>query len=192
MILLTEDIYDFDLEIALKEVSEQRRAYALKYKNELDIRLCVKAYLLLCEGLWKKYGITEKPLFEFEKYGKPTLVGYPDIHFNISHCKEAIICVLEDRPVGVDIESIKPFDKELALFTMNEKEMKQILSSQSPNIEFFSLWTQKEAVLKYSGDGVRNNMRDVLSQTSSNKLKTWVSPHKKFVYSICGEGYFDA
>ena len=60
MILLTEHINDFDLETALKQVSEQRRKYALRYKNERDRRLCIKAYLLLCEGLQKEYGITDE------------------------------------------------------------------------------------------------------------------------------------
>ena len=63
MILLNEHIYDFDLDAALQIIPEQRRDYALKYQREIDRRLSVKAYLLLCEGLRKLYGIQEMPLF---------------------------------------------------------------------------------------------------------------------------------
>ena len=33
MIYVSEDIWDFDLEAALKEISEQRREQALKFKH---------------------------------------------------------------------------------------------------------------------------------------------------------------
>lgn len=183
MILLTEHINDFDLETALKQVSEQRRKYALRYKNERDRRLCIKAYLLLCEGLQKEYGITDKPHFHFGKFGKPVLADFPHIHFNLSHCKDAVICVLGNSPMGVDIESVIPFDKELALQTMNEEEMRQITLSQCPDIEFMRYWTQKEAVLKLWGYGIQNNMKNILDNNVQS-LTTFVSPNKKFVYSI--------
>ena len=64
-ILLSEDIWDFDLEAALKEISPQRREQALKFKFEQGQRLCVLAYQLLKQGLREDYGITENPIFEF-------------------------------------------------------------------------------------------------------------------------------
>ena len=38
-ILISEDIWEFDLEAALGEISEQRREQALKFKFELGQRL---------------------------------------------------------------------------------------------------------------------------------------------------------
>ena len=184
MILWSEHIYDFDLDVALREIPEQRRTYVLKYKFELDRRLSVKAYLLLCKGLRNLYGIQEMPQFHYEPHGKPTLANYPDIHFNLSHCNEAVICAIDSHPIGVDIESIRPYDKELVQYTMNPKEQEQIRTAECPEIEFTRLWTMKEAVLKRSGEGISNNLHEVLSDCKWT-LSTIVSPNHKYVYSIC-------
>ena len=184
MVLLTEDIWSFNLDAALCEISGQRREYALRYRTELDRRLCVRAYLLLCEGLRRVYGITSMPLFKFGKYGKPMLVGYPDIHFSISHCPEAVICVLEDNPVGVDIELVSNFDEQVARYVMNQEEWSQIESSSCPDVEFACLWTRKEAVLKQTGFGISDNLKEVLT-THPLPVDTFISQNRRYVYSIC-------
>ena len=106
-VLISEEIWDFDLEAALREISEQRREHALKFKFEQGQRLCVLAYQLLKQGLREMYGITENPVFEYNEHDKPSIVGHPEIHFNLSHCKEAAACVVSDQPVGIDVESIR-------------------------------------------------------------------------------------
>ena len=42
----------------MREISEQRREQALKFKHEQGQRLCVLAYQLLKEGLEKEYDLT--------------------------------------------------------------------------------------------------------------------------------------
>ena len=113
MLYLNDDIAGFDFEAALPLLSDQRREQALKFKFELGRKTCAMAYLLLCEGLRKEYGITERPVFEYGEHGKPFIIGHPDIHFNVSHCREGVICVISDRPVGVDIESIREYTESL-------------------------------------------------------------------------------
>ena len=102
MIYLNDRIFDFDFETALAELSDQRREQALRFKHELGQRTCVAAYLLLCEGLQKEYGITDKPVFDYGEHGKPFIMGHPEIHFNLSHCREAAICIIAEHPVGID------------------------------------------------------------------------------------------
>lgn len=184
MILLSEHIYDFNLDAALQIIPEQRRDYALKYQREIDRRLSVKAYLLLCEGLRKLYGIQEMPQFSYTTSGKPMLTHYPEIHFNLSHCDEAILCAIDTHPIGVDIESIKAYDKELAQYTMNPNELAIIERSARPDIEFTRFWTMKEAVLKLSGEGISNNIKEILTGCTGD-ITTTVSPNQKYVYSIC-------
>jgi 4'-phosphopantetheinyl transferase len=182
MLYLNDDIAHFDFEAALPLLSEQRREQALKFKHEQGRKTCAAAYLLLCEGLRKEYGITEKPVFEYGEHGKPSIVGHPDIHFNLSHCREAAVCVVSDRPVGVDIESIREYKESLVRYTMNEDEIAQITQSSHPEEAFTRLWTMKEAVLKLSGEGLRNDMKSVL--TGRERIETHINKEKNFIYSV--------
>ena len=184
MIYINDHIYDFDLQEALAQLSDQRREQALRYKHELGQRTCTAAYLLLCEGLREEYGITEKPVFEYGEHGKPFLVGHPEIHFNMSHCKEAAICIIADQPVGIDIESIRTFKQTLVDYTMNEDEIRQIQQAERPDVEFIKLWTQKEAVLKLSGEGISKDMKKTLLNPPAS-LTTVVSTDLRYVYSYC-------
>ena len=106
MIYLDDHIWDFDLQQALAKVSPQRREYALRYRLERDQRLSVVAYRLLQRALLAEYGIEVAPQFHYDENGKPQLAGYPDVHFSLSHCREAVACVVSAQPVGIDIETI--------------------------------------------------------------------------------------
>jgi 4'-phosphopantetheinyl transferase len=182
MIYLNDDIENFDWQAALPLLSEQRREQCLKFKHELGRKTCAAAYLLLCEGLRKEYGIEEPPVFEYGEHGKPAIVGHPEIYFNMSHCREAAICVLSDKPVGVDIESIRRYSDSLARYTMSDAEMERIEQTERRDVEFIRLWTLKEAVLKHSGEGIRNDMKHVLDNLKD--AKTVINEKKGYIYSV--------
>ena len=183
VIYLNDDIQDFDWKAALPLLSEQRREQTLKFKHELGRKTCAAAYLLLCEALRSEYGIEEPPVFEYGEHGKPSIVGRPDIHFNLSHCREGVLCMVSNHPVGVDIESIREYKESLARYTMNDEEMATILHADRPDVAFTRFWTQKEAVLKRSGQGISNNMKDVLNGFEGS-FHTVVNEAKNYVYSI--------
>ena len=180
--LVSEDIWNFDLEAALKEISEQRREQALKFKHEQGQRLCVLAYQLLKQGLKDEYGIVENPVFDYNEHGKPTIVGHPEICFNLSHCREAAICVLSDRPVGVDVESIREYKDSLVSYTMNKEEICQIESAENPAAAFIRLWTMKEATMKLIGTGISNDMKMVIDP---QKYKYTTVDRQRYIYTIC-------
>lgn len=181
-VLVSEDIWDFDLGEALKGISAQRREQALKFKHELGQRLCVLAYQLLKEGLQQEYGITGNPIFEYNEHGKPSIVGHPEIFFNLSHCKEAAICVVNDQPIGVDVEAIREYKDGLAEYTMNENELQQIKIAANPSAAFIRLWTMKEATTKLIGTGISNDMKTVID---TQKYKYTTVERQKYIYTIC-------
>lgn len=183
MLYLNDHIWDFDLDEALSLLSEQRREQALRFRHEQGRRTCTLAYLLLCEGLQKEYGITERPFFEYGEHGKPVLVGHPDIHFNMSHCREAVVCYVSDQPVGIDVEAVRDYKESLARHTMNDEEMALISASDNPALAFTRFWTMKEAVQKLSGRGLIDDMKNILKNLPS-ELTTTVSPDGRYVYSI--------
>ena len=180
--LVREDIWAFDLKAALEEISEQRREQALKFKYEQAQRLCVLAYLLLKQALREGYGIIENPVFEYNEHGKPSIVGHPEIFFNLSHCKEAAICVVSDQPVGVDVEGIREYKESLVNYTMNDEEIAQIKSAENPASTFIRLWTMKEATTKLIGTGISNDMKTVLDTT---KYRYTTVDRQRYIYTIC-------
>lgn len=184
MIYINDHINDFDLDEALSQLSEQRRQQALRFRHELGQRQCAAAYLLLCKALREQYGITEQPIFSYGEHGKPSIVGHPDIHFNLSHCSQAVVCAVSSQPVGVDVETIRHFKEPLARYTMNDDELSLITASSAPDVEFVKLWTKKEAVLKLLGTGIRNNMKDVL--VGQPPVTTVVNLQRGYVYSLAG------
>lgn len=184
MLYINDHLLDLDLSKALLQLSEQRREQALKYKYEMGQRTCAAAYLLLCQGLKAEYGITEKPLFEYGEHGKPAIVGHPEIHFNLSHCREAALCVISDRPVGVDVETVRQLKDSLAEYTMNDRELDEIRQAENPALQFTRLWTMKEALLKLTGEGINNHLKDVLDN-SDVTFNTIVAPDARYAYTVC-------
>ena len=179
--LVSEGIWDFDLEAALVEISEQRREQALKFRHELGQRLCVLAYRLLQQGLREAYGITEPPVFEYNEHGKPSIVGHPEIFFNLSHCKQAAACAVSDRPIGIDVESVREFTDSLVRYTMNEQEIREIESAEDRAVAFIRLWTMKEATLKLLGTGISNDIKNAIDST---KKYTTVC-RQRYIYTVC-------
>ena len=187
MIYLNDRISDIDIEQALTMVNMARRQKALAYRHENDQRLSLAVYMLLCEGLEKEYGITEKPELIYGDHGKPQLRDYPDIHFNMSHCKEAALCVVDNRPVGCDIEMVsRKLNMGLCRYCCNDEEIDSVLSADNPSLEFIKLWTQKEAVVKLIGEGLAGDVKDILqkARTENVKIHTVVPPNKEYAYTI--------
>ena len=185
MLYIDHHIGDFDLAAALSEISAQRREQALRFRHELGQRQCVLAYLLLKRGLRAEYGLTDNPLFDYGEHGKPTIVGRPDICFNLSHCRRAVACVLADHPVGVDVESLGRYRPALARHTMNERELEQIELAERPDVAFTRLWTMKEARLKLTGEGIGSGMRDVLDDSTGYRFTTTVNLEHQYVCTVC-------
>ena len=177
MIYIDNHIMDFDLQQALSQVSHQRRQQALRYHFERDQRLSVAAYRLLQHALLTEYGINQQPLMSYDTNGKPMLIDWPDIHFSMSHCREAVACVLSDRPVGIDIESFDQYDEVVAARVMSEEEMREIKASPTPDIAFTRLWTMKESLYKLTGDDAGNEIPRMLAGREHYDFNTMILPH---------------
>ena len=163
---------EIDLDAALLEMTEQRRTQVLAFKHEQGRKLSASAYLLLCKALREVYGIDEPPLFEYSEHGKPSIVGHPEIYFNLSHCRSVVACVVSSLPVGVDVEEVREFKESLARYVLNDDEYAAVMSSSSPASEFIRLWTMKESCLKLTGEGITRDLKTVLADTAKYHFDT--------------------
>ena len=93
---------------------------------------------------------------------KPFLEGYPQVHFNISHCDGMAACAISGSPVGVDIENPRPISDALIrkVLTKQEREFfaQKVLDQASREAWFFRFWTLKESYLKYTGEGLSRKL----------------------------------
>ena len=112
-------------------VSEQRRQQALRYQHTFGQFCCLRSYLMLLELLAAVYPELDKakPEFGYTEKGKPFLLDRPNIHFSISHTKNAILVAIADAPIGVDIEAFRSPSAALIARTMNATEQAAIAAS---------------------------------------------------------------
>lgn len=183
MLYLTEDIYGFDLDEALGTLPPLRREQALGLRCERDRRLCAAAYMLLRQALLVEHGIDGSPELGWREGGKPFIVGHEDIHFNMSHCRVAAACAVGGRPVGVDIETVRPFNADLARRVLNGGELTRVEASARPDVEFTRLWTMKESLLKMTGEGIRRDLRGM--SLAGAHFSTTVNLAAGYVCTVC-------
>lgn len=89
--------------------------------------------------------------------GKPTFRDFPDVHFNLSHSKERVMCVVSPCEVGCDVERVKEGRSRLAERFFKESETRWIQSfpeGDAQDTAFCRLWTLKECYMKVTGRGM--------------------------------------
>ena len=173
-----------DLERDISQLPSWRREQALKYRHFQGQRDCTLSYLLLCQALEDEFGIADKPTFLIGEHGKPSLQEYPSIHFNISHCADAIACAVGDKPIGIDVESTgRKVSDALMRHTMSPQEQEKITGAP---IRFFRFWTQKEALVKLRGTGLQDHLHDLLLPQNTADIAFHTEEHadKGYVLSI--------
>lgn len=96
--------------------------------------------------------------FSTNDHGKPYLVQWPDIHFNLSHSRGRAVCALGRRgAVGVDVEDVgRNTDFSIAnrFFSSAEAALISKASAAEKKRLFFDIWTLKEAYVKAVGKGL--------------------------------------
>jgi 4'-phosphopantetheinyl transferase len=98
--------------------------------------------------------------FHTNELGKPEL-DFSDsssaLHFNLSHSRSiALLAVAIGRPLGVDVEDVRPIEPEVAdtHFSGSERLQLSKLQGDAWLTGFYRCWTRKEAILKAEGVGL--------------------------------------
>lgn len=126
-------------------------------------------------------------IIEKTKHGKPFLMNFPEIQYNISHTKGIIVCAISDENIGIDIEKIRNFNKRIPQKFFTENEQNYIFSKkEDQNKRFFEVWTRKEAYVKWVGLGLELTLNsfDVLQDT---RIITEIIDD--YIVSICTEQF---
>lgn len=165
----------------LPQVSAQRREQALRFHHVFGQFCCLKSYVMLKELLAALSPTLdgESVEFVFGEHGQPFLRGRDDIFFSISHTRSAIVVAAGFSPVGVDVETVREVSPSLVEKVMSPAEQAQILVPS----DFMRFWTQKEALLKWRGTGIQDDLRPVL-QSASVPVLSFAPRGKDYIYSV--------
>lgn len=155
LVKVSSPIEDSVFRYLLGLIGPQRRERILRRRVKQNADNMLIGEILAKTVIKKTFGIDiKKQEFAYTEHGKPYLLGFFDIHFNISHSAEYVACGVYDKPVGVDIQKIGEYNPDVAKRVCSEAELKQIEESFDKASEFTKLWTKKEAVIKMRGTGI--------------------------------------
>ena len=176
------DYSDGQYQINLNSLPQWRKEKALQYKKLDDRKRSVLAFVLLERALREEYGITEVLEFVYNEFGKPSFSNLP-IHFSLSHCKDAVACAVSDHNIGIDVETIVPYNPDVARRVCTAAELEMLEQSANKDVDFIKLWTAKEAISKYEGMGLSLPFSEI--DTMNYLLCSNVSVNSRYVLSIC-------
>lgn len=123
------------------------------------------AYRLLALVLRREYGLDALPGIAHGTNGKPFFPHHPALHFSISHSRGALALALHERPIGIDLERLRPAPRRL--------------SQGEDALTFFRRWTALEATVKREGGNIAAAWRagqgsDPLCCTREDLLPGWI------------------
>ena len=124
--------------------------------------------------------------FEYGKYGKPYLKNAA-LQFSLSYTHRAYIIALSDDEIGADIERLRAAKPHVASRCFTDAENSYLYQDMTLfDKRFYELWTQKEAYLKYTGEGFHCSPKsvDVLAQPIYECLYTLTDD--EVIISLCG------
>lgn len=163
-------------EALLALVPPGRREKLLRLRQPADRRRSFGAWLLLRAAL-KELGAEPGPL-AYGPQGKPFFPDRPDLHFNLSHSGETVLCALSPSPVGCDAETISSARPELAerFFHPSERRWLSALPPSEYDEAFFRLWTLKESYLKATGLGLSGGLESFCVDLGGGVPRLWETP----------------
>ncbi len=139
-------------------IDSEKRCKVEKFLNKKDKIRTLIGEILIRIIIMENLNISNKNIrFNKNQYGKPYLKDYPNFNFNISHSGEYVLCAIDDKPIGVDVEEVKPIAcEEIAKSFFTAKEFNYIVNQdlKFQLDRFYEIWTLKESYIKCCGQGL--------------------------------------
>lgn len=167
-------------------LSEQKRQKIDNLRFDKDKKLSVVSDMLIRRAVSEFCGVEPGYIIIKTKDGGKPYAENLNVEFNASHSGEMVVCVVSDKPVGIDIEQIRPVNLKVARRVCSDYELEYIFGHIPKEQEFvttddtevlkrfFEVWTSREAYVKFKGTGIKDIRTDF---------------DKAFISSFCFENY---
>ena len=176
---------------------EERVVKAMKYYREIDRITSVIAYCLFAYGISSEYEINQKISWSKGKHNKPYAANHPEINFNISHCRCSAVCALSKNSIGVDVQDYASVSLDIIHMVCSEREITKINNAAEPVRQMCIFWCLKEAYVKYSGNGIDDNLKNYdfsdgdFGCFEKYGLRFSVFDYNEFCMAVCAEEFFE-
>lgn len=158
-----------------------------------DIAQKGDAYALLAYATRQARNLYTLPAISRTEQGKPFFPDFPQLHFNLSHSGSFALCALDDSPVGVDIEVIRPHHPRLAQRICSPAELEWVNTQPDPHRALLSLWTKKEARVKQDGCGLTIPLREIYVPCDEDAVLDGLHfaslSGENWVAAVCGHAF---
>ncbi len=148
------------------KLSQQDKSKIDKIINNTKKKQSIVGRMLLNELLNREYNIN---YFELEltiNNNEKPYIKNKSIYFNISHSYNYVICVVNNKEIGVDIEKLRKINFQNIKYFATESEKRYIKNSYK---RAFQIYTLKESYFKMLGDNL-NNILDIEFIVKNNKV----------------------
>lgn len=156
VIHIPKTISHHELEFLMEYNTEpvKRRINRCQLQDERKRKLL--GQMLIRYIILNKFKVTNDNIdFYSNDYGKPYLKGNKNFHFNVSHSGDWVICAVNNKPIGVDVEQIKQINIRMFQPFFSPEEYKSLSFEKKGALRrFYELWTYKESFIKCIGLGL--------------------------------------
>ncbi len=173
-------------------LSKEKMIKLQSYKDSNSMLSSLLGELLAKVAINKNFNIDiNKINFGKIKNGKPVILNFDNIYFNISHSENQVICGISNSVIGIDIEHL---DRKINIKALSKRFFsveEEIYIKNS--FDFLKIWTLKEAYLKAVGIGISGGLKNfTVPLNKNNKMssnnKDWYFDSIKYdnyIISVC-------
>ena len=154
---IKQDLNSSSFERLLGLLPPEEHIRITRYKQLEDRQRALLGAILVRSVISIRSGLKIKDIsLSRDEYGKPFLKDIEDVHFNLSHSGDWVVCIIGNAKVGIDIEEMKQIDIGLGehFFSDFEYEALKKLPEKRHLDRFYELWTLKESYIKAIGKGL--------------------------------------
>jgi 4'-phosphopantetheinyl transferase len=136
-------------------VSPEKSARIQRFYREEDRVRGLIADILVRRCIIRETGLENQQIeFYTNDYGKPFLKGRDDFQFNLSHSGIWVVGVVDNQPIGIDVETVQPIDLDISANYFSPDEHQDLMAQGDKFAYFFTLWSLKESYIKIVGKGL--------------------------------------
>lgn len=151
-------------------MSEDKQHHVDRFRF-LDDKKCTVAGEMLARQAIDEWCAIQQNSIEFAvgEQGKPYALGL-DVEFNISHSGDMVVCAVDNHPVGIDIEKIRPIDLSITKHNCTDEQL-LYLFEHPPTDADFTYTEDADILTRFLSFGLqKKHVENVLEQELWEKI----------------------